>query len=105
MRGRLTGEPGGSKGARRVRASGGGSSTAGKPAASAASDWYIITGCSKELLEREVKPLGETPLLQKLSDQRFELLEREVKPLVGQFLQERGLTLSTQKTSITHIED
>jgi RNA-directed DNA polymerase len=38
----LTGEPGRSKGVRRVRASGGGSSTAGKPAASAVSDWYIV---------------------------------------------------------------
>jgi RNA-directed DNA polymerase len=44
-------------------------------------DDFIITGCSKELLEHEVKPLVE------------------------QFLQERGLSLSQEKTSITHIED
>jgi len=44
-------------------------------------DDFIITGCSKELLEQEVKPLVE------------------------QFLRERGLTLSQEKTSITHIED
>ena len=34
-----------------------------------------------------------------------ELLEHEVKPLVEQFLHERGLELSPQKTRITHIED
>jgi len=34
-----------------------------------------------------------------------ELLEQEVKPLVKQFLHERGLELSPQKTRITHIED
>jgi RNA-directed DNA polymerase len=33
------------------------------------------------------------------------LLEYGVKPLVEQFLQERGLELSHEKTSITHIED
>ncbi len=31
-------------------------------------------------------------------------LETQVKPLISQFLQERGLTLSPQKTTITHIE-
>lgn len=33
------------------------------------------------------------------------LLEQEVKPILEQFLQERGLSLSPQKTTITHIED
>jgi RNA-directed DNA polymerase len=33
-----------------------------------------------------------------------ELLEREIKPLVEQFLQERGLELSPAKTVITHVE-
>jgi RNA-directed DNA polymerase len=33
-----------------------------------------------------------------------ELLEQEVKPLVEQFLRERGLQLSAEKTVITHIE-
>jgi len=64
---------------RRVRASGGGSSTAGKPAASAASDWYIITGASRELLEQTIIPIATT------------------------FLQERGLTLSADKTHVTQI--
>jgi RNA-directed DNA polymerase len=34
-----------------------------------------------------------------------ELLEHEVKPLVEQFMRERGLELSAEKTVITHIED
>lgn len=33
-----------------------------------------------------------------------ELLEREIKPLVEQFLRERGLELSPTKTVITHVE-
>jgi RNA-directed DNA polymerase len=33
-----------------------------------------------------------------------ELLEREIKPLAEQFLQERGLELSPTKTVITHVE-
>jgi RNA-directed DNA polymerase len=33
-----------------------------------------------------------------------EILQEEVMPLVQSFLQERGLTLSADKTSITHIE-
>ena len=44
-------------------------------------DDFIITGKSKELLETEVKPLVEN------------------------FLKERGLTLSEEKTKITHIEE
>lgn len=43
-------------------------------------DDFIITGRSKEALE-------------------------EIKPLVVDFLQERGLTLSEEKTKITHIDD
>lgn len=34
-----------------------------------------------------------------------ELLENEVKPLLVEFLKERGLTLSEEKTTITHISD
>src|SRR6266849_3415300 len=34
-----------------------------------------------------------------------ELLEEEVKPLVEQFMRERGLELSPEKTVITHIEE
>ena len=44
-------------------------------------DDFIITGCSKELLEDEVKPLVE------------------------RFMLDRGLQLSPEKTCITHIED
>lgn len=35
----------------------------------------------------------------------YELLQEEVKPLVEQFLSQRGLELSPEKTRITHIED
>jgi RNA-directed DNA polymerase len=35
----------------------------------------------------------------------YDLLEHEIKPLVEQFLNERGLELSPEKTRITHIED
>lgn len=34
-----------------------------------------------------------------------ELLEKEVRPLVEDFLQQRGLSLSPEKTKITHIDD
>ncbi len=34
-----------------------------------------------------------------------ELLEQEVKPLVEQFMRERGLHLSAEKTVVTHIEE
>src|SRR5881628_4110534 len=44
-------------------------------------DDFIVTGSSKELLEQEVKPLVE------------------------QFMRERGLELSAEKTVITHIEE
>jgi RNA-directed DNA polymerase len=44
-------------------------------------DDFIITGKSKEVLEEEVKPLVET------------------------FMRERGLELSPEKTTITHIEE
>src|SRR5260370_14107321 len=44
-------------------------------------DEFIITGKSKEVLEQTVKPLVE------------------------QFMKERGLELSQEKTLITHIED
>ena len=44
-------------------------------------DDFVITGCSKELLENEVKPWVE------------------------QFLKERGLELSVEKTHIVHIDE
>lgn len=34
-----------------------------------------------------------------------EILEREVKPLITAFMLERGLTLSEKKTTLTHIDD
>lgn len=40
-----------------------------------------------------------------ISGRSKEILEQEVKPLVEQFMRERGLELSQEKTIITHIED
>jgi len=40
-----------------------------------------------------------------ISGSSKEVLEQEVKPAVEQFLRERGLTLSQEKTVITHIEN
>jgi RNA-directed DNA polymerase len=40
-----------------------------------------------------------------ISSSSKERLEQEVKPLVEQFMRERGLELSPEKTVITHIED
>jgi RNA-directed DNA polymerase len=40
-----------------------------------------------------------------LTGSSYELLEQEIIPLVEQFLRERGLELSPEKTRITHIED
>ena len=34
-----------------------------------------------------------------------EVLEREIKPMLVEFLAERGLELSEEKTVITHIDD
>lgn len=34
-----------------------------------------------------------------------EVLENEVKPAIREFLSERGLTLSEEKTKITHIDE
>jgi len=78
----LTGEPGRSKGVRRVRASGGGASTAGKPAASAVSDWYVVvSNGSKAQVE-------------------------ETKQAIKDFLTtELHLELSEEKTLISHVTD
>lgn len=51
---------------------------------------------------RELQQCG---FLTRLTGRSKELLEQEVKPLVEQFMRERGLQLSTEKTVITHIEE
>jgi RNA-directed DNA polymerase len=73
-----------------------------------------LDGLERELLERYPKP--KTGYNAKVNFVRFaddfivtgvskELLEQEVKPLIEQFMRERGLALSQEKTVITHIED
>lgn len=73
-----------------------------------------LDGLEKELRQRFPKP--KTGYNAKVNLIRFaddfiitgiskQVLESEVKPFVEQFLQKRGLSLSPQKTSITHIND
>ena len=45
----------------------------------------------------------QCPLATRLTGSSKELLEKEIKPLVEQFMKERGLELSQEKTHITHI--
>jgi RNA-directed DNA polymerase len=63
-------------------------------------------------LEKELKPFrGSKVNLVRYADDFIvtgnskELLEQEVKPAIIRFLKERGLTLSEEKTKITHIEE
>ena len=73
-----------------------------------------LDGLERKLLERYPKP--KTGYNAKVNYVRFaddfivtgiskELLEQEVKPLIEQFMRERGLTFSQEKTVITHIND
>src|SRR5260370_18296022 len=74
-----------------------------------------LNGLEKELREKFPKhPRGGRN--EKINFVRFaddvivtgkskEVLENEVKPLVEQFMKERGLQLSQEKTLVTHIED
>ncbi len=74
-----------------------------------------LDGLEKELQKRFPKP-HQAEKTEKVNFVRFaddfiitgkskEVLENEVKPLVEQFMKERGLTLSPEKTLITHIEN
>ena len=73
-----------------------------------------LDGLERKLLERYPKP--KTGYNAKVNYVRFAddfivtgiskaLLEQEVKPLIEQFMGERGLLLSQEKTVITHIND
>lgn len=62
----------------------------------------------KEHFPRTSKPNPKVHLIRFADDivitgRSKDLLEKEVKPVVTQFLQERGLTLSPRKTKIVHI--
>jgi len=74
-----------------------------------------LNGLEQELREKFPKPLRDGKH-EKINFVRFaddfiitgkskEVLENEVKPFVEQFMKERGLTLSQEKTLITHIEN
>jgi len=63
----------------------------------------------KETFSKTRKPSPQVNLIRYADDFIItgitkELLENEVKPLVEQFLRDRGLQLSPEKTCITHIE-
>lgn len=79
----LTGEPGRSKGVRRVRASGGGSSTARKLAASAVSDWYLLgfigTRAEAETIKRTIAEWLSTHLKLSLSDEKTLITHAETQ--------------------------
>lgn len=74
-----------------------------------------LDGLEKELAERFPKRSGKgqyhkVNLIRYADDfiitgDSKEQLEKEVRPLVEQFLKERGLTLSPEKTCVTHIND
>lgn len=73
-----------------------------------------LDGLSQRLLERFPRShQGSTPKvnLARYADDFIvtgtskELLEQEVKPFIAAFMKERGLSLSQEKTVITHIED
>jgi RNA-directed DNA polymerase len=64
-------------GTRRVRTSGGGFSTTGKPAASAASDWYVVLHAERTVIEH-------------------------AQHLISAWLHDMGLELKPSKTRITH---
>ena len=73
-----------------------------------------LDGLEKQLRERYPKPKhghnAKVNFIRYADDfivtgDSKELLEKEVKPLIEQFMSERGLTLSPEKTLITHIEE
>ncbi len=73
-----------------------------------------LDGLSRQLLERFPRSKqGNSPKvnLARYADDFIvtgaskELLEQEVKPFIEAFMKERGLSLSQEKTVITHIED
>ncbi len=73
-----------------------------------------LDGLEKQLRERYPKPKhgynAKVNFIRYADDfivtgDSKELLEKEVKPLIEQFMNERGLTLSPEKTLITHIEE
>jgi RNA-directed DNA polymerase len=80
----------------------------------------VIANLALDGLERLLKAYASSPTQQGqrakvnlvrfaddfiITGSSYELLEQEIKPLVEQFLNERGLELSPEKTRITHIED
>ena len=70
----------------------------------------LLTAFPKRPVPRKLEPPSKVNLIRYADDfvitgSSKELLESQVVPLVQEFLAERGLKLSPQKTRITHIKD
>jgi RNA-directed DNA polymerase len=72
----------------------------------------VLSNMALDGLEKELKPFrGQKVYFVRYADDFIvtgdskELLENKVKPVIIRFLKERGLTLSEEKTKLTHIEE
>lgn len=71
----------------------------------------VLDGLEEILKQKYPKHKGKKVYLVRFADDFIitgisrEVLDEEVKPIVIEFLSERGLELSTEKTTITHIND
>jgi RNA-directed DNA polymerase (EC 2.7.7.49) len=70
----------------------------------------VLANMALDGMERIFRPFKKVNMVRYADDfvitgSTKEVLEDEIKPLVERFLRERGLTLSPEKTRITHIRD
>lgn len=70
----------------------------------------ILANMALDGMERLLKPFRKVNMVRYADDfiitgPSKEVLDDEIKPLIERFLMERGLTLSPEKTRITHIRD
>jgi RNA-directed DNA polymerase len=72
----------------------------------------LLSNMTLDGLEKELKPFrGQKVNFVRYADDFIvtgnskEMLEQEVKPVIVGFLKEKGLTLSKEKTKVTHIEE
>ncbi len=61
--------------------------------------------CATQFLVALASTSSVTPTILLLTGKSKHLLEENVRPAVEEFLAERGLTLSAEKTAITHIKN
>ena len=70
----------------------------------------VLANMALDGMERLLRPFKKVNMVRYADDfvitgPTKEALEDEIKPLIEKFLRERGLTLSPEKTKITHIRD